>query len=98
MCVCVCRSAFAHELCCALFALPAFRCAAQKTEGDRVCVGVGLLLVQKMDDLSRCLSDLRSRTHDVRAHAARKLKEYVKLQQKEMPGEEFNKFMVELNR
>lgn len=51
-----------------------------------------------MEDFGRLLSELRSRSHDTRLRAAKSLKEYVKFQQKELPPEEFNKFMGELNR
>jgi hypothetical protein len=51
-----------------------------------------------MDDIGRCFGDLRSRSNDVRLHAAKKLKDMVKLQQREVPSEEFNKVMADYNR
>ncbi len=51
-----------------------------------------------MEDVGRCVSELRSRAAEVRVLAAKKLRELVKLQQKELPQEEFNKFLAELNR
>ena len=51
-----------------------------------------------MEEVSRCWADLRSRAYDTRSRAARMLKEQVRVQQKELPVEEFNRFMGELNR
>ncbi len=49
-----------------------------------------------MEEVSRCLADLRSRSYDTRSRAARMLKEQVRVQ--ELPVEEFNRFMGELNK
>jgi hypothetical protein len=51
-----------------------------------------------MDDIGRCFTDLKSRSGDVRQHAAKKLKDTVKLQQRELPSDEFNKVMADYNR
>jgi hypothetical protein len=50
------------------------------------------------DDVAKCLHDLRSRSEDVRLRASKKLRDLVKLQQREMTVEDFSRFMNDLIR
>jgi len=50
------------------------------------------------DTLSRFLPDLRSKSHEVRAKAARDLRIYVESEAREMPPETFTKYMEDMTR
>jgi hypothetical protein len=50
------------------------------------------------DEVLKCIQELRSRTDEVRHRAAKKLRDLVKVQQREMTNEDFSKFMGDLNR
>ncbi len=51
------------------------------------------------DDVAKCIAELRAaRSDDVRHRAAKKLRDLVKGQQRELTAEDFNKLMGDLNR
>ena len=54
--------------------------------------------VAAQDEVLKCIQELRSRSDEVRHRAAKKLRDLVKVQQREMTSEDFSKFMGDLNR